>query len=161
MNIKPAISVQKLSQLSDGDFFFFGLDAGGSCAAIKLTDPDASDGVNVVLLGPDYPDGSDAPTLYWLGDMSVVSYAANYTIQFPTKPSAWAIGGRPPAGVSMFINDGDVYIGGSSNHRVWIANISAGEILGKNQPGGPIAYTNKWEIGIEDGTTFHSIVKGE
>ena len=157
MNIKPEKKKKKLEKLSFGDLCFFDLNA-SSCAAIKVNEPEGQFAVELLVLGPSFPKGSQGPALMPADNqISVMSFLDKYTIRFATTPKEWSL--SQPAGEVFIATDGtSVYFRLLASSVVFI-NLGTGEILNNKQPKGPLAYTKHWEIGIEDGEKFQTIVK--
>lgn len=158
MNIKPAVEVKKLEKLAFGDLCFFDLNNRDCCAAIKVNDPNSQYKVELLVLGPSFPDESEEPVLFPADDqISVLSFVEKYTVRFSTSPNEWSL--KQPSGKVFLATDGtDVYLRLLQPGVIFI-NLKTGQVFGNRQPVDFLAYTQHWEIGFEDGVKFHTVVR--
>jgi hypothetical protein len=161
MNIKPAMKVKDLKHVEYGELFLFDLDPGG-CAAIKVSDPRKGGTIELLILGPCFPNGNHGPVLYHPKNnmpVPIMAFEQDYIIQFPTTAKDWHF--TQPSGLDILATDGtNVYITlRDEMDAPQFVELRSGKVMGNVQSSDPLAYTKLWKIGLEDGSTFQTIVQ--
>jgi hypothetical protein len=89
MKIVPELIVTRFEQLTPGDLFIF-LIREESYIALAAKEK-SGDGKNLVLvLGPQFPEGINAPHLFPWTAATVVSFAKEFQLRLPTDPHHWS-----------------------------------------------------------------------